>query len=409
MDIQRKKEADQVKEIVSSYLLRYKRSFPTFIQNDNIMWNLLEDKMKIAGIRSYIAYKLYTLSGGKNWEKILGPFLGMIEMSIVSTYATNRIFDQKKYGKEFEEIVKGIIASALAREGLYYILYSNHLSNTFSEIPLWHEISEIQRWFYLGQYINSFKIKLPQIIEGEIIIDDLPKGFLYVEKEIPSIKFILQKESFIIDANILENFLKNQFFRLYLINSHFYERIAVISVSIHKKLTEEQKSLLTGFGALYGVGSQIINDIIDFSLPSWKLECLGKTTDDFFNDLKNGLFTFPVFFGYFSKKQGQIKELLLKLCSSHTVNKNQLTEKQMAKILIFLLDCKAIQLSLKIASLFLKRAEYYLEQTSLFEIDSALRDVFEIVKHSKFIVKMFKWYRNQKKKISTRYEKKYFL
>lgn len=394
MDEQRKQEAEKVNKVVTSYLRGYKSLFPEFIQNDEFMWNLLEQKATTPGIRSYIAYKLYTLSGGKNWEKVLGPLLGTIEMSIVSTYATNRIFDQKKGGRTDTEVVKNIMASALARDGMYHILHTNYNPELISRLQLWYEISNIHRWFYQGQYINSFKNVFPNIIKEELVFEDVPAGFSYVKQQIDKVRSLVENKIVDITDNELDNFFKNQFLRLYLINSHFYERFAVLSVKIHRDITPEQQSLLEGFGALYGVGSQIVNDIIDFALPSMGLECMAKTKEDFFNDLKNRLVTFPIFFGIYSKSNGIGKKIL----SNYYFMPEQrdLSEAQMEKILYYLLDSGAIQTSLQIASLCLDEAKACLKNSSVLKMDSALRDIFRISKESRFVVNMFRWYRKQK-------------
>jgi len=394
MNKQRRQEAVKVKEVVATYLMEYKSLFPEFIQGDKLMWNLLEQKTSTPGIRSYIAYKLYTLSGGKNWEKVIGPLLGTIEMSIVSTYATNRIFDQKKGGKTDTEAIKSIIASALARDGMYYILHDYFKPEMIEKLQLWNEISNIHRWFYLGQYINSFKNVFPNTIKEEIKIEALPAGFRYVEQQIEKVKWLVQGRISELDENELDTFLRNQFLRLYLINSHFYERFAVLSVKIHRDITSEQQSLLEGFGALYGVGSQIVNDVIDFALPSMGLECMAKTGEDFFNDLKNRLATFPIFLGLYANGYNIGKKIL---SNYYYDEKKELSESQMEKILYYLLDSKSIQFSLKIASLCLDDAEAYLRRSYVLKMDSALQDIFRISKESRFLVSMFKWYRQKKK------------
>lgn len=394
MNEQRRKEAEKVNEVVALYLKGYKGLFPDFIQNDELMWNLLEQKATTPGIRSYIAYKLYTLSGGKNWEKVIGPILGLIEMSIVSTYATNRIFDQKKYGKTDAEIIKSIMASVLTRDGMYHILHAYYKPEIINRLQLWYEISDIHRWFYLGQYINSFKTIFPHVIIEKLEISNLPAGFSHVEKQIDKVKLIIKEKVKDIDDDGLNIFLKNQFLRLYLINSHFYEKFAVLCVKMHKKVTPEQASLLGGFGALYGVGSQIVNDVIDFALPSMGLECMAKTKDDFFNDLKNRLVTFPVFLGIYSKRN----EVRKKILSDHYFMGDQrdISETEMDNILYYLIDSGAIQTSLQIASACLQEAEACLNNSFIIKMDGALRDIFRISKESRFVVNMFRWYRKQR-------------
>ncbi|MEW6419331.1 MAG: hypothetical protein AB1480_14665 [Nitrospirota bacterium] len=394
MNKQRRQEGEKVNKMVASYLRGYKSLFPDFIQSDEIMWNLLEQKTITLGIRSYIAYKLYNLSGGQNWEKVIGPLLGAIEMSIVSTYATNRIFDQKKGGKTDTEVIKSIMASALARDGMYHILHTNYNPELISRLQLWYEISNIHRWFYQGQYINSFKNILPDVINKKLVIENLPSGFSYVEQQIDKVKSLVTDKIKDITDNELDNFLKNQFLRLYLINSHFYERFAVLGVRMHKDITSEQESFLEGFGALYGVGSQIVNDVIDFALPSMNIECMAKTKEDFFNDLKNRLATFPIFLGVYAKNNSIQKEILSEYYFSY--EDRYLSESQMEDILYYLIDSKAIQISLQIALLCLEEAKTCLEKSYVLRLDNALRDIFRISKESRFIVNMFKWYRKQK-------------
>lgn len=394
MNERRSQESEKIKEIVASYLMKYKNRFPKFIQGDELMWDILEQKAITPGIRSYIAYKLYTLTGGKNWEKVIGPLLGMTEMSIVSTYATNRVFDRKKGGKTETDTVKSIMASAIARDGMYHILHAYYKPETIERLELWHEISSIHRWFYLGQYINSFKTVFPYAIKEELLIEDLPAGFSYVEQQIDKVKSLVQDRILGLDDYELNIFLRNQFLRLYLINSHLYERLTILSVRLHKDITLEQKSLLEGFGALYGVGSQIVNDVIDFALPSLGLECMAKTKEDFFNDLKNSLATFPIFLGLYANSNSIQKEILSEYYFSYGYR--ELSQPQMEEILYYLLDSKAIQISLQIASLCLDGAKKCLEKSSVLKLDIALSDIFRITKESRFIVNMFKWYRKQK-------------
>lgn len=394
MNRQRRQEAEKVNKVVASYLRGYKNLFPEFIRDDELMWNLLEQKALTPGIRSYIAYKLYTLSGGKNWEKVIGPLLGVIEMSIISTYATNRIFDHKKGGKTDTEAIKGIMTSALARDGMYHILHTHYKTELIKQLELWYEISNIHRWFYLGQYINSFKNVLPHAIREELAIKDLPAGFSYIEQQIDKVKLLVQDRLSGLEDSELDIFLSNQFLRLYLINSHFYERFAVLSIRMHKNITLEQQSSLKGFGALYGVGSQIVNDVIDLTLPSMDLECMAKTREDFFNDLKNRLATFPIFLGLYAKSNNPSKKML---ANYYWDEKKELSELQMEKILYYLLDSKSIQISLQIASLCLDEAKTCLKNSSILKMDSALRDIFRISKESRFVINMFKWYREQKR------------
>lgn len=391
---ERLQEAQKVKEVVATYLKEYKRLFPEFIQTDEVIWNILDQKAETPGIRSYIAYKLYKLSGGKNWMKDIAPLLGAMEMSIVSTYSTNRIFDRKKGGKTDVEVIKSIMASAFARDGMYHILKRHYKPDVVKRLQLWYEISDIHRWFYLGQYINSFKNVFPYALKEELVIEDLPEGFNYVERQIDKVKALFQDRISGLNENELDVFLRNQFIRLYLINSHFYERFAVLSVRMHKDITLEQQSLLEGFGALYGVGSQIVNDVIEFALPSMGLECMAKTREDFFNDLKNRLATFPIFLGLYAKSNNIGKKIL---SNYYYDEKKELSESQMEKILYYLLDSKSIQFSLQIASLCLDEAKTCLKNSSILKMDNALRDIFRIAKESRFVVNMFRWYRTQKK------------
>jgi len=392
---ERIQESENVKVAVAKYLREYKRLFPEFVQTDEVMWNILNQKTETSGIRSYIAYKLYILSGGKNWENVIGPLLGTIEMSIVSTYATNRIFDQKKGGKTDTEVVKNIIASALARDGMYHILHTYYKPETIKRLQLWYEISNIHKWFYLGQYINSFKIVLPQALKEELRIENLPVGFGYVEQQKDKVKSLVKDRVSGLDEHELDTFLRNQFLRLYLINSHFYERFAVMSIKMHRDITSKQQSLLGGFGALYGVGTQIVNDVIDFALPSMRLECMAKTCDDFFNDLKNRIITFPIFLGLYSNINHIGKEILSNYYLDDNINV-ELSELQMEKILYYLLDSKSIQTSLKIASICLEEAEECLKNAEVLKLDSAMRDIFRISTESRFVVNIFRWYRKQK-------------
>lgn len=392
MHPQRIKEQEEVRKVVGYYLNEYRRQFPELLQADTGVWDLLEEKSQTPGIRSFIAYKLYTSSGGERWREIIGPLLGMIEMSIVSTYATNKIFDQKSGGKTLTDINKKIISSAIAREGMYHILHKYFAKELIEKNILWFEFSEIHRWFYLGQYINSFKTKIPVTFKERLFIERLPEGFKCVEDIIKKVKYTIKTHITGLTDEELDNFLYNQFLRLYLINSHFYERIAVISVKIHKEdLSKDDIYWLSGFGALYGVGSQIINDIIDFTLPSMGLECMAKTTYDYFNDLKNRLLTFPVFLGLFSKSNSTIKDLLKDYYWNH--RDIHISYDIMEEILLYLLDTKSIQLSLKIAAICLEEAFNCILNSKVIDVDSSLRDIFGIYKDSRFIVNIFKWYK----------------
>jgi hypothetical protein len=394
MDDQRRQEAEKVNKVVASYLRGYKSLFPEFVQGDEIMWNLLEQRTITPGIRSYIAYKLFTLSGGQDWQRIIGPLLGVIEVSIISSYATNRVFDKKSGGRTDTEAMKSIMTSALALNGIYHTLYAYYKPEFIERLHLWYEISDIQRWFYLGQYINSFRNVLPSSIQEEIRVENLPAGFGYVLQQIEKVEVLMHGKLTGLSDSEIHAFLRNQFLRLYLINAHFHERFAALSVRMHRDITAKQESLLNGFGALYGVGTQIINDVIDFALPSMGLECTAKTTEDFFSDLTNMVATFPIFFGFYMK--GDV--IGKKMFSDHYYDRKiELSESQKERILCYLLESKSIQTSLRIASLCLEEARRCLNDSLVLRPDSALMDIFKIYRESRFVVSIFKWYRRQKR------------
>ena len=395
MNILRQQESVKVNQIVASYLRAYQTQFPDFIRLDEQMWDLFEQKSASPGIRSYIAYKLFTLSGGQEWERNIGPLLGMIEMSIISSYATNRVFDKKSGGRSESEAIKSVIASALAREGVFQTLQNCYEQEIINRLCLWYEISEIQRWFYLGQYINSFKNVLPQSIQEQIRVDSTSPGYSFVLKQVEKVEELLCAKIPELSNKELNIFITNQFLRLYLINSHFYEKFAALSVKFHRDISAEQEALLNGFGALFGVGTQIINDIIDFALPSMGLNCTAKFSADFYSDVRNGVATFPIFLGLY--QGGQAKG---KVCLSETYFSvaAELADNKKEDILYYLIESKAIQTSLQIAAICLSEAKYYLTKAQVVEPDSELLNIFEIYRESRFVVNMFKWYRIQRRK-----------
>lgn len=395
MNKQRREESENVNKVVSAYLEEHKRLFPEFIQKDDAMWDLFEQKAAIPGIRSYVAHKLYTLSGGQEWETLFGPLLGIIEMSIISSYATNRVFDKKSGGKTDIDAMKSIMTSALARDGIYHMLHVYYDPELINRLHLWHEISDIQRWFYLGQYINSFRNILPLVIREQNEIQSLPAGFEYVLKLKGKVEALLHDNIAGLSGAEIQVLTSNQFLRLYLINAHFYERFASLSVRMSKSISDDQESLLNGFGALYGVGTQIINDVIDFALPSMGLRCAAKSAEDFFSDLRNMTITFPMIFGLYSKKGGGKKEMFSDCY--YNIEKKELSDSQKEKLLYYLLESKSIQISLKIASLCLEEAKKCLNESLVLIPDNALMDIFRISHESRFVVNMFRWYRGQRR------------
>ncbi|EDP74871.1 hypothetical protein [Hydrogenivirga sp. 128-5-R1-1] len=391
----RKKEMQYVQEKAIRILNKTIDELPEYIREDDTFMFVYKKRKNSLWIRAYLVWKASKMIKGITIsDEIIFKISSAVEMLIMSTYSNNILIDKKLV---FERRVSPEDVST--KLSLANNIFLAKTIQILSELPcaqeLMKEFYKVVEIFYIGQYINCYIVDYKHF---DRVLEEPPLALTPVLESILKSEVFHEVKSIIeplvpLNKQQVDNYLKNQLTRLYAINAHMIERFLLMPLLCVNSKEERTLNKLAMIGSLYGIGMQIVNDIIDFSLPNMCVEIPMKSSSDFFNDLSWGIITIPVFLGMFGKKSRDKIVRVLENIDHYFGEPHLIKNKE--DILFALMEDAVIKKSLKIAGVFLKEARRISEE--LLGRDESLDDVFNIHKDSKFVVSIFRWYRRAKK------------
>lgn len=243
-------------------------------------------RTRSAGLRSYFGYEV-ARSLKAPLEEVI-PFLAAVELSIISLYAFNQILDNKSYGNEPEEVRRMVIGGNMAKDLMNLAILQNYPQGRAER--LLSVLNEVHRLFYHGQYLHN--IYWPS--GGTQLLADPPFSVPDIISELAGICLDRARPNSITTGE-WEAFRRRQIVRLYLVNGHFFGAIGRAIVTEWGGAWKQEVASFERAGCMIGIGEMVVNDFMDFMLPSLEVESSFKTVGDFFSDLKGGVETLPLF------------------------------------------------------------------------------------------------------------------
>jgi hypothetical protein len=243
-------------------------------------------RTRSAGLRSYFGYEVARSLKAPLQEVI--PFLAAVELSIISQYAFNQILDNKSYGNEPEEVRRMVIGGNLAKDLMNQAILQNYQGERAER--LLSVMNEVHRLFYHGQYLHN--IYWPS--GGTKVFADAPFEVPEIVADLAGLCLDGARPKAMATGE-WEAFRRRQILRLYLVNGHFFGAISRAIVTEWGGAWKREVASFERAGCMIGISEMVVNDFMDFMLPSLEVESSFKTVGDFFSDLKGGVETLPLF------------------------------------------------------------------------------------------------------------------
>lgn len=218
--------------------------------------NLPEKRKGLPKIRAHIARESYEISNKGNyddWQNLSAA----IELELNAMYYRNQIFDKKAgcSNKNNNNVIKNWSADSYSRDLAEQILQKSYpRDNRLVDL-----LRESNMVFSIGEFRDTTQNIYSQV-----------RDLTFDEK-----------------MNLCSK-------RIYEINAFYFEKLAAMGAIAAGEKDESKISALSNFGKAYGMALQIVNDIADFVPPRINSGTTEKTSNDAYNDIKNGKMTYPV-------------------------------------------------------------------------------------------------------------------
>jgi len=232
---------------------------PLILQNPKMyeaVAALPEKRRGLPKIRAHLAresYEISTKGNSDNWQNLSAA----VELELNAMYYRNQIFDNKAgcSNKDNNSVIKNWSADSYSRDLAEQILQKSYPDNN----RLVDLLRESNMVFSIGEFRDTTQNIYPQV-----------KNLTFDEKMSLCTK------------------------RIYEINAFYFEKLAAMGAIAAGETEEFKIFALSNFGKNYGMALQIVNDISDFVPPRINSGTTEKTSNDAYNDIKNGKMTYPV-------------------------------------------------------------------------------------------------------------------
>lgn len=170
------------------------------------------------------------------------------------------------------------------------------------------------------------------------------------------------------------NYLRLLLTRDFLINTVFFQVFTELMIQLFGQKGQSFASLVT-FARFYGMAQQLVNDNCDYLPVSYGFKTVCKLEEDTFSDMRRTLLTLPIA-AFFAQTQTQEGDIFSIYTHSHT-NRDLFEDGDQRWLLHLLIDSGAMSHSLRIVSLFSKRAIHAIG-------DPRFNDLFSFTQGNRF-------------------------
>ena len=374
-------EMEYVRENVEDHF--QKSCILSLVKDDDLIKTFFLKRIKSPGLRSYLGFKIFELVNDKSEKSSVFPLLTAFEASIISTYAFNQILDNKTFGRQKDQVDRMIITGNRANELMYRLICDNYPSKLTHRFI--KGLNKVHVNFYRGQFLQNIKWAKDGISNEE-------KNTIFFERtHLLQIIYDTVKYNHNLDITFEE--ITPQVDRLFLINGHFFGVISEMIVTEWNNKNSNSSNSLKNWGNEVGIAEQIINDVMDFTLPSLEVESTYKYVEDFYSDLKEGIITLPIYLATEVLKLNYTKSIVLKINEGD----KSISLKEMENVLFELCESGIIRTCLEISSKILNSSfdRLYLEN---FEPCENLLNLKEMPFKNKYFYAVSDWWRKKTKK-----------
>ncbi len=232
---------------------------PLRLQNSEmyrVVANLPEKRRGLPKVRAHLARESYEISNKGNnddWQNLSAA----IELELNAMYYRNQVFDKKAgcSNKDNDSVIRNWSADSYSRDLAEQILQTSYPGNN----RLVDLLRESNMVFSIGEFKDATQNIYPQV-----------KALTFDEKMDLCSK------------------------RIYEMNAFYFEKLATMGAIAAGETEESKICALSNFGKDYGMALQIVNDIADFIPPRINSGTTEKTSNDAYNDIKNGKMTYPL-------------------------------------------------------------------------------------------------------------------
>ncbi|MEZ4888057.1 MAG: polyprenyl synthetase family protein [Chitinophagales bacterium] len=385
-----KPEMRVMEKLLSKYQLFEQDDLPAYcFELLNRRWkkNILPQRAYfLRKIYEYILWEQGVEKPDAQLEELFKVKLGFImEVTIVIQYLHNQIIDEKFDVKNIAAVRRNLIASNILREILFQYIqqeiegYGHEIKQVVEK-----SISNILLHVDLGQrleqeynHYDSYKKNPPlSICQTSIgLFSDLD----CIRPIIESIKGEIPQKI---------DFIEVYFRRIYLTNGCFYTFMTQLVLNILGYKDESKKEDLSNFAVIFGVATQITNDIVDFVPPiknngkNLSSNTVGKNSTDSYSDLKNGNITLPLIYHLSKNQQRLIENYLSKPTKPNDIDNYSL------EVTKEILKSRAIQKAKKVGQNIANLADNYLNIKN--PSASLIMDIIEKTKWNKYYYELNK-------------------